>query len=427
MTGRLRYLALLVVATLCGGLLPALHAAAQEVDPQECLWVQVADEENSNVMLPDTAVNYFAVPVSPPPGGEVVLRGRFPHSRYMSFNAYDPAGRPTDTLADFAIEPDAGSTNPFVAGNRRDLAMRSYTVRIVADPPPEDGREPNTVYLGTQGQPSASGNVWYRIYLPDAGRDKLGDTRLPEISWRTADGTATEQPLACTIGANQPSTGINDIDRSSDGPTLPDWSTANDPLSWQRFFTMPRSVVRQASEDLASAMPSDSEGGFFSDLNNAYVYAFTSRALGEVLVLEGRIPDTVSTYHGDRTFGRGQLRYWSLCHAAAAPTGTTDTVDCVFDEEVPTDAQGRFTIVVSTPEDRPPNARTECGVAWVAYGARPDGVAIMRNQLPDPDFGQAIHNVTEPGTEEQVLEQYMPRGTYTSTDEFASRGCDANR
>lgn len=34
-------------------------------------------------------------------------------------------------------------------------------------------------------------------------------------------------------------------------------------------------------------MPSYSEGGFFGDLNNAYVYAFTSRALGEVLVIEG--------------------------------------------------------------------------------------------------------------------------------------------
>lgn len=422
---RVRYVAMLMAAVAVGGGLTAVPAAAQEVEPQDCVWVQVGDEQNSNIVLPDTAVTYFALPVTPPPGGEVVLRGRFPHSRYMSFNAYDPAGRPTDTLADFRIQPDAGSTNPFVAGNRRDLAMRSYTVRIVADPPPEDGREPNTLYLGSQDQPSAAGLVLYRIYLPDADRDKLGDTRLPEVSWRTADGTEIEQPLACSIGANQPSTGVNELDRNSDGPTLPHWSTAGDPMSWERFFTLPRAYARLASEDLASEMPSNSEGGFFSDLNNAYVYAFTSRDLGEVVVIEGRIPDTVSTYGGNRRFGREQLRYWSLCQAASAPTGATDTVDCVFDEQVPTDAQGRFTIVISTPEDRPANARTECGVAWLAYGARPDGVAIMRNQLPDPDFEQAIHNVTEPGSEAQVLGQYMPRGSYTSTDEFASRGCDA--
>lgn len=217
MTRRVRYLAMLVAAATVGGdVLPAVHAAAQETEPQECLWVQVADEENSNILIPDTAVNYFSPFAAPPPGGEMVLRGRFPHSRYLSFNAYDGMGRPTDALADFAIEPDAGSTNPFVAGNRRDLAMRSYTVRIVADPPPESGREANTLSLGTQGRPSASGIVLYRIYLPDAGRDKLGDARLPEVSLRAADGTETGQPLACAIGANQPSTGINDIDRNSD-------------------------------------------------------------------------------------------------------------------------------------------------------------------------------------------------------------------
>lgn len=56
------------------------------------------------MLFAGVAVDYFAVPVAPPPGGEVVLRGRLPRSRYMSFNAYDPAGRPTDTMADFAIK-----------------------------------------------------------------------------------------------------------------------------------------------------------------------------------------------------------------------------------------------------------------------------------------------------------------------------------
>jgi hypothetical protein len=160
----------------------------------------------------------------------------------------------------------------------------------------------------------------------------------------------------------------------------------------------------------------------YLDRNNAYIASPTSRAWGKVLVLRGRIPDTVNTYAGNKRFEQAPLRYWSMCHAVAG-VSVTETVDCVFDEEVPTDRKGQFTIVVSTPEDRPDNARKRCGVAWLAYGARSDGIAIMRNQLPARRFAEAIHRVQQPGTEGQVMGRYMPRGRYTSTRAFERRGC----
>lgn len=243
-----------LVAALVAGSMTALTTGAEQASasssPQDCSWVSFADERNSNVLFPDTSVNYYLTRVNLPPDGELILRGRFPHSRYMAFNAYDEVGQPTYALADHSIAPEEGSSNPFVDGNRRDEPLRSYTVRVVADPPPEQP-EPNTVYLGRAGRPSYSGSVIYRVYLPDQSRDQFGDTGLPEVGMRLGDGTEVRQHAACSVLTDQPSTGINDIDRRSGGPSSPEWTTASDPLDWERFVNPGRSYTRKHSDEAA--------------------------------------------------------------------------------------------------------------------------------------------------------------------------------
>ena len=395
--------------------------SAQASPPQDCLWVSVFDEENGNLFYPDTGVNYFLARVSLPPGGELVLRGRYPHARYASFNTYDELFRPVDALADLDIRPERGSTNPFRAGSRRDLPRRDYTVRVVPDPAPARP-SPNTVYLGTDGRPAYAGNVVYRVYLPDRGRGPFGGVGLPEVALRLPDGTEVDQPAACAAPTNQPSTGVTRTDQRSSGPTLPNYTTAQRRPDWERFFNVTRTVARQFSEDAADAAGSEQRGGFFSDANNAYVYAFVAREFGEVLVLRGRLPRVPRTHHGERVFRPGQVRYWSLCTASVQPYGVTDTVGCVNDARLAT-RHGRFTVVVSTPEDRPANARRACGVTWLPFGARPTAALIMRNQLASPRFDHAIQDVARPGTERRVMGDFLPRGRYTTTGGFENRGC----
>jgi hypothetical protein len=182
-------------------------------------------------------------------------------------------------------------------------------------------------------------------------------------------------------------------------------------------------MARQFSQDLAEAAGDEQRGGFFSDQKNAYVYALVAREHGEVLVLRGRLPDTPRTYDGQPVFQRAALRYWSMCNGSVQPYGVTDTIGCVNDEQVRTDRRGRFTIVLSTPESRPANARRACGVTWMPWGARPNAALIMRNQLPSRRFEQAVQRVREPGTEREVMGAYLPRGRYTSTTSFEKRGC----
>lgn len=414
---------LLAVMVPAVTVLPSTYGGASAATSQDCFWTSVFDEENGNLFYPDTGVNYYLGRVTLPPGGELVIRGHYPHARYTSFNSYDELFRPVDALADVDLRPERGSTNPFLAGNRRDRPRRDYEVRVVSDPAPEAGREPNTVYLGSAGRPSFAGSVVYRVYLPDRGRSQFGGVGLPEVALRLPDGTEIDQPAACTAQTSQPSTGVTRTDQRSSGPALPDYTTAEPRPDWERFFNVSRTIARQFSQELAEAQGDEQRGGFFSDANNAYVYAFIAREFGDVLVLRGRLPRVPHTYEGQRVFGRGQLRYWSLCSASVQPYGVTDTIGCVNDSRLVTDRRGYYTVAVSTPEDRPANARAGCGVTWLPFGARPTAALIMRNQLPAPGFAHAVQKVRKPGQERAVMGDYLPRGSYTSVPEFERRGC----
>jgi hypothetical protein len=415
---------LLILAALLAPV-AATTASAGAEDAQDCFWTSVFDEDNANLFYPDTGVNYYLGRISLPPGGSLVVRGQYPHARYTSFNVYDETFQPTDALADVDIHPDPGATNPFVVGNRRDRAERDYTVRVVPDPAPERraDRARNTVYLGDEGQPRFNASMVLRIYLPDHGRHQYGGVPLPEVAVRLPDGTEVEQPATCTALTQQPSTGVTQADQKGSGPSIPDYSTAKKHPDWERFFNVPRTMLRQFSQTLADEYGAESRGGFFSDGNNAYVYAFMAREFGPVLVLRGRLPNVPETYHGERVFTSGQLRYWSMCSVSMQPYGVTDTIGCVNDARLATDRDGWYHLVVSTPEDRPANARRECGVTWLPFGVRPTAALVMRNQLADPDFAHSVQKVTRPGTEREVMGDFLPRGHYTGTNRFEARGC----
>jgi hypothetical protein len=78
-----------------------------------------------------------------------------------------------------------------------------------------------------------------------------------------------------------------------------------------------------------------------------------------VLVLRGRAPSFADTRPGPAVMPVGQeLRYWSFCQYEPA---TQRVIDCRADDRVSVGPDGRYTIVVSTAEDRPASTRPEYG------------------------------------------------------------------
>ena len=402
-------------------ILLAVAPAAAAQDERDCFWQ--GGTRSTNIAYPDLGARYWVASFPLPPGAELVLKGRYPHARYMSFNVYDAAAQPTDGLADVDIAPDPGSTNPFEPGAQRDLPARGYTVRVVSGARPER-REPNTIYLNAAGQATPVGVVMYRVYVPDDGRDPAGGAGLPEVSMRLPGGQVLDQPLVCQArqdaGANQ---AAEDFHAGTDGPD-PANPASEDPIRWEAFFNYFQAFSYPAGATPAGSgravLPREKLGGFLSNVDNAYTLATANRGIGPVLVLEGRAPTTPRTLDGRRVMEGGQVRYWSLCENEFA---SQRVIGCVYDEQVHAGARGRFTVVMSEPGERPANARPECGVDWIPWGAQPDGLLILRHMLPSPDFAQAIQRVAELGTERDVVGEYLPVGRHTTRGEFERRGC----
>src|SRR4051794_29862559 len=167
-------------------------AAAQGLDETCLLPLAKSEPATVNIAYPDDSAAYYSGAYQLVPGTRIRIHGRFPHARYMSFNVYDAAQRPLDGLADVAIKPDPGSTNPFERGAERTFERRDYTVFIDTGPKPAQ-RAPNTIYTGTgqNGAPNTSGTFIYRIYIPDKGLDDTGGVGLPTVTVEPADGSAS--------------------------------------------------------------------------------------------------------------------------------------------------------------------------------------------------------------------------------------------
>lgn len=415
-----------------------------------CFWSDAVTAGANNTQYPDSGAAYWFSGYTLPEGATLTLHGGFPHARYASLNAYGPDpetavdGVPVDVLADVDFATDEGSTNPFAVGADRAGTQRTYTVTVVSEAAPdeEDERQPGRLYGGTPDQ-----QLIYRVYVPDDGRDVLGDAGLPEAELTLTDGTVLTGDEACAaLGVTTAidTAALPSIDEATyrglvalgDPATHP----AFDPVEWHAFFNTRHALLstfyaHTVQEAALADVDATKVGGFYSNADNAYVVAAVNRLLGpdpdghNLLVLEGTAPTTPATFAGEPTMGEGQVRYWSLCQNESPVT--TRVSGCLYDEQVPTDDEGRYLVVLGLPEDRPDNAAEDCGVAWLDWGPG-DGVSratagtlLLRHLLPSADFGEAIQRIEAPGEEADVLGPYLPTGTYMTPDDFAERGCPA--
>jgi hypothetical protein len=145
-------------------------AAAQGVD-QTCQFsLTRLDATTANVLAVDTNAVYWVGGYTARPGTRIRIDGRFPYSRYMGWNVYDPAGRPIDALADHKLRPREGSSNPFRSGANRFAQRRSYTSFVEFGAKPSTPK-PDTLYTGDcAGGPSGIASTFpTRGVTPRAG------------------------------------------------------------------------------------------------------------------------------------------------------------------------------------------------------------------------------------------------------------------
>ena len=188
-----------------GGISPATAAPGDLPGGTDstCFWYYGAfggSPKTFNMAYPDAGARYWGAIFRRPPGSTLKIHGLYPHARYTSLISYDALGQIVDGLADYQIDPDPGSTNPFRPGARRDGRSRSYTVTILdqqnLDPatgrtlfnktnPRTNERHRNALYArgDTPTFENVGGTTYefqgfaVRVYIPDRGRDLRGGKR----------------------------------------------------------------------------------------------------------------------------------------------------------------------------------------------------------------------------------------------------------
>ncbi len=421
-----------------------VERVGQQSGLTNCFWQATVSPSTFNILIPDSGVVYWLAQYRLPAGAKLALQGQFPHARHMSFNTYDASGQPADRINDVMLQPDAQGTNPFQPGARRDTIARGYRVSledadVVAGVRVDDAKRPANTLFAPQG---TTVQLWYRVYVPDQGADVRGAVALPQPVLTRADGSVARGDAVCPEVVVKEGA-VRDVKvapaalkamAAMPGATSPHHPAQNPP-QWHAFFNGPLSMsnvlVGTPFEGLRARMDATRRGGFYSTLDNTYMSMFVDARFGDVLVISGTAPTTPRTHGGASIMSSGQLRYWSLCKYRSLADTAVD--DCVYDEQVPLDAQGRYTIVVSHADQRPANATPACGVAWLNWGVgdgidNPDGGFLaIRHMLPAPDFNHSLFATRKPGDEMAALGDYYPVAKYQSKGDFEGRGCTGQR
>jgi hypothetical protein len=406
-------------------------------------------------LWPDKRPTYFFGQLVMPAGSSLTIHGRFPYARYFKFNMYKfehntyVAVKGSD-LPGYEIEPDPGSSNPFKVGADRYVMPRNFTIHVLAQDPPTDpaDRPKNTLYVGKDGQMLLAG---FRIYVTDQGFDGAGwgpgdrpSLEGPGVTYegQLSDGTKlSPEQVVKQFGrpmgfARAPMTAdqwYKLVDSPKNDPSL---TLATAPArpdgQFQLFYGMKYNLLgafetpaRQAKIPIATAM----QGG--GDPTTEYMLNFISRKFGTVYVFRAKMPTFPNTYPGAKTMATGQVQYMSIVTVASPPSG--ELWDGVFDMMMPVDKDGYYTVVISRPEDRPKNATRENGITWINWGPgeglwndprnRPDwGMVLMRFMVPAENWDHSPSKATKPGTAENVMGPYYPKGYYTTKAEFEARG-----
>jgi hypothetical protein len=408
-------------------------------------------------LYPDEGATYFVSQFKLPKGSSLTLRGEYGHLRYFSFTVANQLGNGQlgngDSIRDNEIEPDSGSFNPFLPSSNRNVTPRNYTVHIVQGAPPKD-RAPNTVYTNSNSE-SAPIHLSIRAYIPDVGFDGTGNVELdhktatvpyglPEVTLNLPGGRELKgkaMAKALQVSRENEATGfsrgewlelVKDSRDSVNAPAVPT-------VEFQRFWDASYSINGLFVPDPAERVrlfPPNNNGGFANNPDTIYEAAVFSLNFGQVVVVKAKMPTHQTTRHGQETWKSGtNLRYFSVSASGAPPSGVGWT--SLFDEEIPVDKDGNFTLVMSWAEDRPKNATKKCGVAWIDFGGGEGHYVGARNwvnflyfryQNMNRDWPQSPANIPIPTTENpipqdaKVMQEFYPRAIYMSKADFEALG-----
>ncbi|MGQ0503178.1 MAG: hypothetical protein ACT4P0_11325 [Panacagrimonas sp.] len=368
-----------------------------------CNWIASFDPMDPSVgnsAFPETNARYWLAVVTDtvPAGSRLRVEGRYADARYVSLFAYDGNIFFLDSLGDYELLPDPGSANRNLDRTMRDpgvLPGGRYTAYLQINTPIPAVRQTNTLYrpapalLHTKARKRTL--LAYRTYLPEGG--DVSTMELPRLVLERP-GQA-DLPLASTPDV----AGCAELAAALRGPRPAPVSILK-PL-------IPTLKPEFRRFDAALLLATGLGAGY--NPHNGFMYAKTQQNYADLMVVRGRMPRYTTQNPADIT---PQVRYFSICQYGS---GSSQVHGCLADRELPLDASGYYTVVISKDSLRPSLLPAQFG--WLPFGPDNNTAVAVRELLAHPSFTSSINQA--PIEEAAVREGYTPLITYCAIDVLA--------
>jgi hypothetical protein len=395
---------------------PSSAAQGSRSRASTCAWPIEDSYLTANSGLPDTASWEWGQAFTIHQGTQIVVSGVYPDARYGSFTVYSSSELPftsngvASSLADYQIEPDRGSTNPW----RRAAAPGGHftlNLRMQVEP-----GQVNVLPLAPMGVTSGVGYIEYRVYLPASGN--ASHIALPHIT--VENRGSTQQLRACTSHTTAIPPPVRPT--TTRQATTPSSSPTGRPAPLQFF--------RAAFQT------------YFPNPETAYLLAYTTPpTASQVIVVTGKAPTSPPGAHpAIWPSESSQVRYWSMCVNIGEgtdpvvvnrlPGGHTD-LGCRADDATKVSAGGTYTYVIGTEAQRATIERVAGATFLPLSSARPATplyLLAMRYTLANPSFVSAAQNIAQTesaAAAATTMGAYYPHAQVCSLSTLSAEGVSA--
>lgn len=404
------------------------------LEPDNTVWQSYIGRDTTVGILPDEYANYFTYTlVRTDKDVGFKIQGKFPDTRYFSFNVYSLQDYTTQgSLVDYQIKSDSGKPNPFIADKDSVEVGESYTTYILPEKYADKGL-PNQLSFGNDVR-----FLLMVMRLYDYNKDDYGGVGFPTIQAVTLEEGSEKsvenievKPVALPRSLNLRSI----VEARSLGKMAERLSVV---FEVEKTILDEKPQAKPYAENQNKAPIADAQAvknyysipfhgvdpsGFIENNDNRYLMAGITKQPDEVYIFRFKTPTYTTGYEN---INQTEVRYWSFNLGNAA----TYNFNAIKDEDAVLDSMGYVTIVLGDKDTAIEERIKALGFNFLEWNmTHKKALILFRHMLANPNFEIQIedvppmqHGMTAAEFEEieaqNVIGDYSPRGVRMSKEDF---------
>ncbi|MFK7904373.1 MAG: hypothetical protein AB8B69_04570 [Chitinophagales bacterium] len=361
------------------------------LEPDNTVWQSYIGRDTTVGILPDAYANYYTYTlVRTDKNTGFKIQGKFPDTRYFSFNVYSLEDYKTQgSLVDYQIKSDSGKPNPFIADKDSIEVGTNYTSYIL----PEkyaDKELPNQLSFGNDVRFLV---MVMRLY--DFNQDDYGGVGFPTIQAITLDenGGETGKEVEITPVNLPRNLDLRGIVQKRGLPKMVERLSVVFKIEETILSEKPQAkpyTENQNDAPIADSKPTKNyysipfhgvnPDGFIENNDNRYLLAGITKQPEEVYVFRFKTPTYTTGYEN---INQTEVRYWSFNLGNSA----TYNFNAIKDEDAILDKEGYVTIVLGDKEASIEERVKALGFNFLEWKmTHQKAIILFRHMLADPNF-----------------------------------------